>query len=89
MGEGDGIEMSVGVSLTRSLVRVAVGGEAGSGASGTSQAHLSRCHLPGGDWRARWDRAKEREGERDRERERVREDGGKEGRLGTQRGRVG
>ena len=28
MGEGDGIEMSVGVSLTRSLVRVAVGGEA-------------------------------------------------------------
>lgn len=28
MGEGDGIEMSVGVSLTWSLVRVAVGGEA-------------------------------------------------------------
>lgn len=66
--------MSVGVSLTRSLVRVAVGGR-GSGASGTSQAHLSRCHLPGGDWRARWDRA--REGEREEERG-LR---GKEGRL--------
>lgn len=74
MGEGDGIEMSVGVSLTRSLVRVAVGGEAGSGASGTSQAHLSRCHLPGvtGEQDGT---EQEREKERERLRERVREGG--------------
>lgn len=26
--------------------------EGGGGASGTSRAHLSRCHLPGGDWKA-------------------------------------
>lgn len=48
MGEGDGIEMSAGVSLTRS----GGGGGRGGGASGTSRAHPGRCHLPGGDWKA-------------------------------------
>lgn len=57
MGEGDGIEMSAGVSFARS----GGGGGRGGGASGTSQAHPGRCHLPGGDWKAGWEREKERE----------------------------
>lgn len=52
----------------RSLVRLGGGGGRGGGASGTSQAHPGRCHLPGGDWKAGWGRGRERETERENER---------------------
>lgn len=49
--------MSARVSFTESGGSgCADGGGGGGGASGTSQAHPGRCHLPGGDWKAGWER---------------------------------